>query len=128
MSYTNFKEYINRRVKTVCCMKFFYQIRPIFAVAKARAMLWVAVLCTSLLCLLTRCQNTSLCLHPTEKVRSWGKDLYISSPSQMEVVHRLAAPPGPQGLSSSSCLSNILAVKMADLGLTCLSSQSSLKI
>lgn len=36
----------------------FYQIRPIFAVAKARAMLWVAVLClqhTSVLCLLPRC-------------------------------------------------------------------------
>lgn len=33
-------------------LKCFYQIRPIFAVAKARATLWVAVLCSTVLCTL----------------------------------------------------------------------------
>lgn len=33
-------------------LKCFCQIRPIFAVAKARATLWVAVLCSTALCTL----------------------------------------------------------------------------
>lgn len=64
------------------------------------------------LCALPPAEVPALCLVLPMKVRGQGGDLYIFDPSQMEMVHRLDAPPGLEGLSSISCLSNILAVEM----------------